>query len=438
VSGVALTVVLACNVLVEPHREVLEKLNPSIVRVVRIDRLGGTGQIISGGYVLTNAHVVWPFSEASVEFTDGRTIRGVPVIYHDLITDIAVLGPLRSPEYPIELANAAGEIGNQVNAIGYRETDKRPSAAGGNIIGVQRWDEVGITYYEADVRVQLGFSGGALTDESGDVVGLLGWTFEVAEGDNLKKIAVAADATNVLDRVELIIAGEDVAGLGARPTRSTDWADRFEFELDGRGDIEVFEFVGDASDTLDIELETTEPIRYSVVTASGQSLVDRVYLVGRTAAPKAKIVSTGIVYIVTENLLDAENQVTIKSSAPVGRIVDPDDNRELVPGRMLSGALDHSKDIDRYLVSLLEGQSVKINVRALVSAPGLEITSPIRGTRLLNTGYPALKTVITDTDSLLLKAGVDGTYVVTVYDTRPQPFLGYILTTEFVSDDSKR
>jgi len=101
VSGVALTVVLACNVLVEPHREVLEKLNPSIVRVVRIDRLGGTGQIISGGYVLTNAHVVWPFSEASVEFTDGRTIRGVPVIYHDLITDIAVLGPLRSPEYPI-------------------------------------------------------------------------------------------------------------------------------------------------------------------------------------------------------------------------------------------------------------------------------------------------------------------------------------------------
>ena len=105
---------------------------------------------------------------------------------------------------------------------------------------------------------------------------------------------------------------------------------------------------------------------------------------------------------------------------------------------MLSGALDHSKDIDRYLVSLLEGQSVKINVRALVSAPGLEITSPIRGTRLLNTGYPALKTVITDTDSLLLKAGVDGTYVVTVYDTRPQPFLGYILTTEFVSDDSKR
>jgi hypothetical protein len=49
VSGLALVVFLACNVLVEPHREILEKLNPSIVRVVRIERLGGTGQIISVG-----------------------------------------------------------------------------------------------------------------------------------------------------------------------------------------------------------------------------------------------------------------------------------------------------------------------------------------------------------------------------------------------------
>ena len=54
----------------------------------------GSGVLIDGGYVVTNAHVVWPYDSVRVFFPDGPDLRDVPVIGWDLLTDLAVLGPV--------------------------------------------------------------------------------------------------------------------------------------------------------------------------------------------------------------------------------------------------------------------------------------------------------------------------------------------------------
>ena len=39
----------------------------------------GNGVLIEGGYIVTNAQVVWPFQEADVVFADGSEFPDVPV-----------------------------------------------------------------------------------------------------------------------------------------------------------------------------------------------------------------------------------------------------------------------------------------------------------------------------------------------------------------------
>ena len=47
----------------------------------------GSGVLIEGGYIVTNAHVVWPYNAAArVYFPAGPDLRNVPVIGWDLLT----------------------------------------------------------------------------------------------------------------------------------------------------------------------------------------------------------------------------------------------------------------------------------------------------------------------------------------------------------------
>ena len=60
--------------------------------------------LIEGGYVVTNAEVVWPFETVRVVFPDGSEFPDVPVTGLDLLSDLAVLGPIDSPSKGVKLA----------------------------------------------------------------------------------------------------------------------------------------------------------------------------------------------------------------------------------------------------------------------------------------------------------------------------------------------
>ena len=64
----------------------------------------GSGVLIEGGYVVTNAHVVWPYNTTRVVFPDGSEFDGVQVKGSDLLPDWAVLGPACADATPMRTA----------------------------------------------------------------------------------------------------------------------------------------------------------------------------------------------------------------------------------------------------------------------------------------------------------------------------------------------
>lgn len=50
--------------------------------------------LIEGGYVVTNAHVVWPFDEVRVVFPNGADFTAAPVKSIDVLGDLAVIVPI--------------------------------------------------------------------------------------------------------------------------------------------------------------------------------------------------------------------------------------------------------------------------------------------------------------------------------------------------------
>ena len=58
--------------------QIFDKVSPAIA-FIQTDIGSGSGVLIEGGYVVTNAHVVWPFDAARVVFPDGTAFKKVPV-----------------------------------------------------------------------------------------------------------------------------------------------------------------------------------------------------------------------------------------------------------------------------------------------------------------------------------------------------------------------
>ena len=80
----------------------------------------GSGVLIEGGYILTNAHVIWPFEKARVVFPNGIEFLDVPLVNSDLLGDLAVLGPLDTGIEPLALVDGEALVtGSEVFLIGY-------------------------------------------------------------------------------------------------------------------------------------------------------------------------------------------------------------------------------------------------------------------------------------------------------------------------------
>ncbi len=188
-------------------------IGPSVV-FIETAAMTGSGMIIDGNYIVTNAHVVWPFEEARVVFPDGTEHEDVAVLSWDLLGDLAVLGPLDSDAKPIELADGEDlSIGSEVYLIGYPgEVDKypEPTITRGLISRVREWDPAEITYFQTDATIGGGQSGGVMVTEYGDVIGISGMSFSEAD------FGLVASASDLVTRIEGLIAGEDVSGFGQR------------------------------------------------------------------------------------------------------------------------------------------------------------------------------------------------------------------------------
>lgn len=178
-------------------QQIYKRAAPSVVLIIASDGPGaqgelGTGSIVSGGRVLTNAHVVVndaagrPFSTVRVylkpERLTGDTKRDITdpiearVAKFDRGLDLAVLELSRRPAAPaLSLGDdSAVEPGEPVVAIGHPEqgglwtlTQGVVSTLVADLGGVKGKDA-----FQTDASINRGNSGGPLLDERGAIVGV--------------------------------------------------------------------------------------------------------------------------------------------------------------------------------------------------------------------------------------------------------------------------
>ena len=167
---------------------IAQKAVPSIVSV-NVGTLGADGQFFSlasgsgvvyskDGYIVTNNHVVEAGGDVQVTFPDGKiypaTVEGT-----DPLTDLAVLRVGAPGVIPISVADLSGlSIGDLAVAVGNPLALRGgPSVTSGIVSALDRALEVdtGIQLFgliQTDAPITRGSSGGALLNETGELIGI--------------------------------------------------------------------------------------------------------------------------------------------------------------------------------------------------------------------------------------------------------------------------
>ncbi|MCB0157117.1 MAG: trypsin-like peptidase domain-containing protein [Caldilineaceae bacterium] len=350
---------------------IFDAISPSVA-FINTPMSTGSGVLIDHGYLLTNAHVVWPFEAVRVVFPNGEEHADVPVVGWDMTADLALLGPIETDVPPIGLVDGEGlAIGSDVYLIGYpAEVDAfpQPTITGGILSRVRTWDAVGYTFFQVDATITGGQSGGILVTHGGDVVGIS--TFYYNE------FGMAGSVTDALPRVNALLGWGSVPARTKRPFavgtpakeqhdtlrddrdegRYVLWpriGDQVEVTVEGVGrpQIRVLELFGDVvalSEFADPEAQQAD-----------------VHFRAESAAPH--IVE---IFQVSTN----DNDFDLHSSHMLSPMPDPDDRRELGRASHWIGAIDTPYDIDSFSVFLEEGDSVEIIADSLMVDTALSLT----------------------------------------------------------------
>ena len=344
--------------------QIFENVSPAIA-FIQTGNASGSGVLIEEGYLVTNAHVVWPFDAARVVFPDGTEFGQVPVKGWDLLTDLAVLGPIDAPAQPATLLDGENiPIGSDMYLIGYPgevEASPQPSITQGILSRLREWEPGGITFFQTDATIAGGQSGGALVSAAGDVIGISGFRF--TEGN----FGLAASSADISPRIRQLIAGEGTAGLGERRLPLEGGVLRHELTLQSYGDAYILnEPVGTA---IEVELSGADEGGFRVFDAIGVELTDdKTYsfsYVTRRNGPHFLIVSESV-----------SGKFTLISNRPLTRFDDPDDRSEMSVGQSLNGNIDFPGDIDFFSLRLKRKETVEIVARSLLANTYLAIWDP--------------------------------------------------------------
>lgn len=136
--------------------------------------LGSAVIMSSGGYLLTNNHVIAGAEQIVVALKDGRETLG-RVIGSDPETDLAVL-KIDLPDLPVisagksdqvRIGDVALAIGNPFG-VGQTVTMGIVSATGRNQLGINTYED----FIQTDAAINPGNSGGALIDATGRLLGI--------------------------------------------------------------------------------------------------------------------------------------------------------------------------------------------------------------------------------------------------------------------------
>lgn len=158
----------------EPVADVAAALLPSVVQIESGLGIGSGFVYDDDGLILTAAHVVSGSEEVEVRFSDGQTATGT-VVARDLDQDVAVVAADAPDLVAAPLSSEEVRVGQTAIAVG-SPFGLEQSVTLGVVSGLDRsLDVIGRTItglIQTDAAINIGNSGGPLTDGSGRVVGV--------------------------------------------------------------------------------------------------------------------------------------------------------------------------------------------------------------------------------------------------------------------------
>ena len=385
----------------------------------------GSGVLIDGGYVLTNAHVLWPFSHARVVFPDGSEFKEAPVLSWDLLSDIAVLGPL---ETTIErMALQDGEdlpTGSEVFLIGYpgeNESFPQPTISRGIVSRMRQWETIGITYFQTDAAIAGGQSGGVLVSEDGEVIGISGLLFTDAFG-------IVASAADIAPRVAALIAGEDVPGLVVPRVPLEGGELRHDLNLQNTWHARAFVINEPAGTEIAIELDGENDGAFSIVDLTGGFLLD---VDGGFSGAESGSAATKLeapYFLLVAQVTEAPGDFKLTSNRPLIPLEDLDDGTVIAVGDTVYGSTDHPIDFDYFPIRLTAGDTIEVVVESATIDSFVFVDFP---------GDPSAETAFDDNSGeglfgenarLTYRASHTGEHLIIVSDAPLSVVGGYVLT----------
>ena len=347
--------------------QVFAKVSPAIA-YIQTGIASGSGVLVEGGYVVTNAHVVWPFDTARVVFPDGTAFSQVQVKGWDLLADLAVLGPVDVRVQPATLSDGESiPIGSDMYLVGYPgevEYFPQPTIAQGTLSRLRQWEPISVTYFQADAPTEEGQSGGAHVSESGDVVGISSFWFIKGE------FSLAASSTDILPRIRKLIAGEDPSGLGERRLPLEGGARRHELTLQSFGDAYILN--EPAGTAIEVELSGADEGGFRVFDAYGYEVTE-----DETDSFSFETEYNGPHFLVVSE--SGSGQLTLIANRPLARFDEPDRDKQIRVGHSLHGNIDFPGDIDFFSLLLRRNETVEIVARSALADTYLAIWDSTTG-----------------------------------------------------------
>ncbi len=197
--------------------DIVEKIEPAVVRIVTDIAVGSGIVIDSRGRVVTNYHVVEGASEAKVEFRGGTNVEVSGYVALDRSRDLAILSLAgENKKFPaIPLAANLPRKAERVVALGaplglsFSASEGIVSAVRTGkevreLLGATTSDDGGLepsaNWIQTTAAISKGNSGGPLVNMKGELIGLNTW--HLVDGQSLNFAIAATDVKQLLTKAD--------------------------------------------------------------------------------------------------------------------------------------------------------------------------------------------------------------------------------------------
>ena len=371
-AGIAPSHSVAPSAAIEPY-----SIASSFVGYVETPLSSGSGIRIAPNRLVTNAHVVEPYTEVRVVFGGHEEFPSASVVGVDLIHDIALIaldgttmgGTTAEPSVAEVTDPLMLPVGSDVFLVGFPgevESFPVPAISRGIISRHRTWDRTGVGLIQTDADLSGGQSGGALVDPSGAAIGLSSMFF----GDS--GFAIALSMPDVMRIAQAIENGAlqldpgdrmDRSSMAARVTSTT-----AAFQIDGIMREATFLYWPPPDAPTEIEVRWDVPVDgpwVEVLDPFG-SLIDRWETQAGDEPLVAEFASVGGGPHLVIVGADGIGSGVVAGGAPIAPMIDPDDGITVGRGQTIVAALDAPGERDFYEVRVKKGESsVEVIVDAL-------------------------------------------------------------------------